>query len=746
MARKKKSDAPPIASQVPTPIVDEGVAHSDPGLINPDDGQLDAAPDEDFDITSVAPDFRELALAHLDALAHATIRSTEFEAERAGIDADALGDDGDAPNRAEPYYDAAAQIEAVAEANALLLPLQELGLRYGLDPVEIDILVWTFVQQNRTEGLPTVGEFLSVRFDVSSARNRALCLFRPEATLRHSGLLRLVVGPESLPDNLLHRVMSLPEPVHAFLMGERSLGELVGTVAELFQPEPFDPDVPRADGSRIGLPAEDELRELVQHYIDRFTRRDANQTWQPHSLVVELCAPPRSGSTATVRELAYEFGALLVELDASRLLAHPLQIQLQLIDEIVALMRLYDAWLTIDRVEALAELPPSLEALAGLTDRVTAAVFVVSRHRLPAIHPLGVRALCHVEIEAPETARQVIWRQQLANEGVLPPADEDLRMLASKFDLSAGLITNAARLVGLHVAHRGVSPDFQELDTSAYHQQRGDLGNLATLRRGRGHLDDLVLPESEKVGIREIIRAATYRTRLLHGWGFKERFTYGTGIIALFSGEPGTGKSFAAEVIAGALGLDLFQIAAQQVVSKWVGETEKQIERIFEEAKATRAVLLFDEADSLLGSRTEVKNASDRYANMATNQLLQAIEAHEGVIILTTNLEENLDAAAERRILFRIRFPFPEKEERAELWRRMLPKGAPLSKDIDFEELGEYFELSGGHIKNAIIRAGYEALERGSSLDMEALMAAAEREATTTGRLVRLDETGALFR
>ncbi|MDX9719872.1 MAG: ATP-binding protein [Myxococcota bacterium] len=708
MARKKKTDSEPTAT---TEALVPAHQESTPPL----------------------PEYRDLALAHLDALAHAAIRNTKSEALSAGKPIEEL-------ETAEAYYEAAARIEAVAAQLGWLLPLQELALRYGLDPVELDALVWAFVQQSRTQGLPTLGEFLIARFDVSAERNQALSLFRPEAKLRHWGLMRLLVGPESLADNLLQRVISLPEPVNAFLMGERSLGELLATVATMLRVDENARPVRGIGEKRVGIPAEDELRGLLQHYVEHFG--SSGQMVAPRSLVVELCAPRKAGTSSTIRQLARDFGALLVEFDASRLAVYPLQMQLQIIDEAAAVLRLYDAWLAIDRVEALEGNGPSLEALAKLTEKVPTAVFFTTRSTLPATHPLAVCALCHVDVSAPEETRQVLWRHELAEEGIVLPADEDLRMLASKFDFSAGLISNAARLVGLRSTRQGASPDFAELDASGYQQQRGNLGDVAKMRRGRGRLDDLVLPESEKVGIREIIRAATYRTKLLHGWGFKERFTYGTGIVALFSGEPGTGKSFAAEVIAGALGLDLFQVAAQQVVSKWVGETEKQIERIFEEAKASRAVLLFDEADSLLGARTEVKTASDRYANMATNQLLQAIEAYEGVVILTTNLEENLDSAAERRILFRIRFPFPGKEERTELWRRMLPKKAPKSDDIDFEELGEYYELSGGHIKNAIIRAGYEALERGTSLDMEALAEAAEREATTTGRLVRRDETG----
>ena len=677
--------------------------------------------------------YRELAQAHLDALAHAAIRGVGLAA--GGV----LGEAGDV-EEAQPFYEAAAQVEAVANHFGVLLPLQELAARYGLDPVELDALVWAFVQQSRSEegALPTLGEFLTVRFDSSGERNKAMTLFRPEARLRHWGLLRLVVRADALIDNLNQRVLSLPEPITAFLMGERSLGEQLNAVAQMVNLSASQPEEMRGLGPRRTLlPAEIELKALVQNYIDGLMNyRERGENAQ--SLVVEIASRPRSGSSSAVHEMARSFGALLIEVDGSRLAMSIPQAQLQIIDELAAAVQLYDAWLVIDRIEALGL--STLDLLAKLTSRVMTVIYVISQNQLPASHPLGALALRHFDLEAPEITRQYLWKQQLEEAQVTLPSAEDLHMIAAKFDLNAGQIQNAARLVSLRSAPADQAPPFDALDASAFEQQRGRLGEVAQFRKGRGNIDDLILPESEKEGIREIIRAANYRSHLLHSWRFKERFNYGTGIVALFSGEPGTGKTFAAEVIAGSLGLDLYQIAAQQVVSKWVGETEKQIERIFEEAKVSRAVLLFDEADSFLGSRTEVKTASDRYANMATNQLLQAIEAYEGIVLLTTNLEENLDAAAERRILFKIRFPFPEKEERAALWQMMLPKGAPLGDDIDYEELGELFELSGGHIKNAIIRAGYDAIERGTPLNMDTLMTAAERESTMTGRLVRRGE------
>ena len=236
--------------------------------------------------------------------------------------------------------------------------------------------------------------------------------------------------------------------------------------------------------------------------------------------------------------------------------------------------------------------------------------------------------------------------------------------------------------------------------------------------------------------IRSLIASVRNRRLIFEEWGFGARITKGRGICALFRGDSGTGKTLSAEIIANELGMTLYRVRIPAIISKYVGETEKNLEKCFREAAASGALLLFDEADSIFSKRTEVKDSNDRYSNMEVNLLLQEVERFEGVVILTTNLDAAIDDAFERRLNHKIDFPFPEPRYRSLIWKRLLPATAPLAKDIDFEILGKDLELSGGCIKNSVVRAAYIAAERNVPIDMDLLEAAGLQEYREMGKLV----------
>src|SRR5439155_13119658 len=215
--------------------------------------------------------------------------------------------------------------------------------------------------------------------------------------------------------------------------------------------------------------------------------------------------------------------------------------------------------------------------------------------------------------------------------------------------------------------------------------------------------------------IAELVEQLRHRSTVLGRWGFQRKLGKGLGTTALFSGEPGTGKSMVAGLIAKELGLELYQIDLSRVLSKWIGETEKNLSKVFDAAETGHVVLLFDEADALLGKRTaDVKSANDRYANIETNYILQRLEAFHGVAILTSNLESSIDPALSRRLLFELRFPFLDEQQRAEIWRRMLPAELPIEGTLDYALPAARFELACGHIRNIVLRAAYLAASDGS--------------------------------
>ena len=249
-------------------------------------------------------------------------------------------------------------------------------------------------------------------------------------------------------------------------------------------------------------------------------------------------------------------------------------------------------------------------------------------------------------------------------------------------------------------------------------------------------LSDLVLAPGVLEEVQEVVEAARGREIALAQWGFAGEFSRGLAISALFDGEPGTGKTLSAEVLAGELNRPLQRVNVARILDKYVGGTQKNIEAAFEEASRTGSVLLFDEADALFAKRLNVESSQDRHANLEINLLLEWMERFDGVVVLTTNLRQGIDKAFERRIGYKVHFPFPGVKEREALWRKLIPSQTPVEGELDYEVLAESYELSGGSIKNALLRAAYKSAARGKGLTQESLREAAERECVASGKLV----------
>ncbi len=345
-------------------------------------------------------------------------------------------------------------------------------------------------------------------------------------------------------------------------------------------------------------------------------------------------------------------------------------------------------------------------------------------------------SLWELQVRLPsQPVRVQIWDDSLPK--AVRSADLNLDSLARGFNLTPGEIersANEAKLIadrdqGRHVTHADVRGGIER-------RLRNDLGELARRINVTGQWSDLVLPQQDMDRIEEFIARRKHFGVVYDTWGFGERIGYGKGLIALFSGPPGTGKTMLASLIARELDLDLYQVDLAQVVSKWVGETEKQLGKVFDQAERAHAVLLFDEADSLFAKRTEVKGANDRYGNMAVNYLLQRLEQYTGVAVLTTNKDTALDEALQRRLTLHLRLSIPEIAERERLWQSFLPPKAPIEPDINLRTLAREFELSGGYIKNAAVRAAFLAASAGAPIGMEILRLASALELEDMGRVV----------
>jgi len=310
--------------------------------------------------------------------------------------------------------------------------------------------------------------------------------------------------------------------------------------------------------------------------------------------------------------------------------------------------------------------------------------------------------------------RTALWRRYLpAMEGASQISAEEL---AHKFSFTGGAIRHAAQVAASLARLRAAGPGGHRLQLTDFldackASSQSSLSSLAIRLDRYFRWEDLVLRDKTRASIEELILYARNRQRVFEEWGFDRKLPYGRGVTALFHGEPGTGKTMVACLLSQDLNMDLYQIDLSRVVSKYIGETEKNMAAIFDEARDAHAILLFDEADSLFARRTDVRSSNDRYANLEVNYLLQRIEAYEGISILTSNHEAAIDDAFKRRLTFVVEFPAPDAEERVSLWESMFPDLELLAPDVDLEYLAEEFELTGGHIKKVVLRAAFRAAE-----------------------------------
>jgi SpoVK/Ycf46/Vps4 family AAA+-type ATPase len=273
------------------------------------------------------------------------------------------------------------------------------------------------------------------------------------------------------------------------------------------------------------------------------------------------------------------------------------------------------------------------------------------------------------------------------------------------------------------------------LFAAARTQSNSALGKHAQKIEPAYRWPDIVLPDHVVAELHEVCHQVAHRGKVFDDWGFGQVFPHGKGVTALFCGSPGTGKSMAAEIIARELGVDLYRIDLSVVISKYIGETEKNLEEIFTAAPQANACLLFDEADALFGKRSAVHDAHDRYANQEVSYLLQRMERYDGLAILTTNRRDDLDEAFTRRLQFIVDFPIPSSDERLRIWRAHMPAGAPCDDTVDFGHLARHYPLAGGYIGNIALRAAHQAAAADAPISMTHLLDATRGEYLKMGRV-----------
>ena len=471
---------------------------------------------------------------------------------------------------------------------------------------------------------------------------------------------------------------------------------------------------------------------------------------------VLLSGTPGFGAAAMVALLGAELGLPWRAIHAAPLCDTTRQQPSELMAVLHAEARLSSALWLLHHVEALE---PHFRAHPDSLRRWLDGLLQIGRplilaHEGPVAPELGAAlaieaGLLHIELPALTLdEREGLLRATLGAAGIEDGAAAELALEGRSYSLgperAVAAVAHAQQRAQLRTAQRmargqdlgTLAPTVAELRLACTSAMTTELRAYGSRVHTTATWDDLVLDPETLDAVRNLSRFAKVRDKLFTDWGFGRAMPNGRALSAMFSGPSGTGKTMVAGLIARDLGVELYRVDLSRVVSKYIGETEERLGALFSEAAQVGAALLFDEADSLFSQRTEVKSSNDRYANLEVNYLLQRLEEFDGVVILTTNFATSIDEAFVRRVRFRVPFPFPGREERARLWEVMLPPELPQDDEgIDFEWLGEGFELSGGHVRNAVLRGAMIAATAGRPLSMRMLYDAAAAEYRELGKL-----------
>jgi AAA+ superfamily predicted ATPase len=352
-------------------------------------------------------------------------------------------------------------------------------------------------------------------------------------------------------------------------------------------------------------------------------------------------------------------------------------------------------------------------------------------------------AVAMVELARPSFGvRREQWRRSIEAERIRIE-DAEVDSLAGRFRLHPDEIVTAVLSAQSRARWRGSrETSLRDLSAAARALSGRQIGTMARKIEPKYVWNDIVLPRETALQLRAICARVVHQHRVLDEWGFDRKLSLGKGVTALFAGPSGVGKKMAAEVIASELDIDLYRIDLAGVVSKYIGETEKNLDRIFTAAENANAILFFDEADALFGKRSEVKDSHDRYANIEISYLLQKMEMYDGVAILATNLRQNLDEAFLRRLAFTVHFPFPNEQDRRRIWESIWPSRVPKDPEADFDFLAATFRLSGGNIKNVALGAAFLAAADEGPVAMRHLLTAVDREYQKMGKPLAADAFG----
>ena len=614
----------------------------------------------------------------------------------------------------------------VSRQAGLVLPLEHLIDAFDLTVAERDILLIAlapeidlrferliaYLQDDVTRKRPSLDLILNLMCHTPKEKLAFRELLGENGRLVSNHLIQF--GQTSRDHSGLANFITLPPHLIHFFLDDIYLDSQITGWAELIHPN-----------------APIHSKRVPDELLDQLETRNQSS---PRPLFA-LSGQTGMGKQEAAKRLASANSQPLLKINISHLLAEEISDAKQGFNLAMRDGRLFEATLFCEHWDTVVTQPALQEAFWQQLRSYPHTVILGSQRRWQPENSPRLRPIYALELPLPNYARRFhLWQQQLENMPNL--AHEDVQALANHFRFTPAQIEFTAA-TAKDIADWEQRPlQAEDLFAASRLHSNQNLNNQATKIQPRYQWQDIILPPDTRQQLQEMVNMVQERPTVYGQWGFGQKQALGKGLNALFAGESGTGKTMAADIMAGTLGLDLYKIDLSSLVSKYIGETEKNLERIFTEASTSNAILFFDEADAIFGKRSEVKDSHDRYANIEISYLLQRMEMYDGVVILATNLRANLDDAFTRRLHFAIEFPFPEAADREHIWRVNIPPAMPLDPDVDFPLLAQRFRLAGGNIRNIILAAAFLAANADGVVKMTHFLHAARREYQKMGRLI----------
>jgi hypothetical protein len=623
--------------------------------------------------------------------------------------------------------------------HAIELRLVELQKLFDLTPFDTSCLLiclaaeldqryetlYAYLQDDVTKKLPSVDLVLNLICQSYREKLVQRGRFAAGAPLIARHLLRITDDPSRPTGGLLGKCLRVDDRVIEYLLGSDEMDPRVRAYTSAVRPQKSIED--------LVLPG--DLKGKLGSLITIL--------WEKTPFIIYMQGSYGYGRKATAEALCrvLQLGLLVVDVDSLLSSQSMTVVDICELVQREAVLRSdalylegFDALLSEDKGAMRKALLRSVRGHKGL-------LFVAGESSWEPRDEIGDLPFVRIELARPDhQARAELWHVALGGNG---QAGIDASALANKFRFSGGQINDAIG-TARHLA-RWRHPDRSEIDITdvsegcRLHSSR-KLSILGRKVKPHHTWTDIILPEDRIQQLREICNSMKFRSLVFEDWGFDRKMSLGKGLNILFVGPSGTGKTMAAGVMAGELDLDLYKIDLSTVVSKYIGETEKNLARIFAEAESSNAILFFDEADALFGKRSEVRDSHDRYANIEINYLLQKMEEHEGVVILATNFRKNMDDAFVRRMHFTVEFPLPCESDRRRIWEQIWPKDTPQASDLDLDFMARRFEIPGGNIRNIAMTAAFLAASDGGNINMSHLLHGTRREYQKMGKVVMQGE------